>query len=336
MLFRCLFLTSLFLWSTQAFSARIPAADPAVAFANSVRKGEISYKEGYFGKGDDRLHFVEAGKGPLIILYHGFPSFWYSYFDQMEILKTSYRVVAVDALGAGLSAKPLSADIYRIKSLAGQLDRLARHLDGRRRFILVGHDWGAALAFAYAQAYPSRLTAVVGISAPPFNQFLELVQQNSDQQSRSQYMQLFRAMTLADLSKPGMTERIWQQSYSGLVAKHHLTTQEAELFQTALSDPRAINGGMNWYRANIPPFEQINASHRWPRDNARIKVPSLLIWGAADQTFVSDFIEKYSTYAHRPKIVTLPEVGHWATMEEPEKSAKAIVDFLDQFRGLKR
>lgn len=304
--------------------------DPAVVHANMVRSGAIGYKEGYFGVGPNRVHYVEAGKGPLIILYHGFPSFWYSYFDQMESLKSRYRVVAVDALGAGRSAKPLSLDAYRIERLARQLDGLARHLNGRRRFVLVGHDWGAALAFAFAQAYPRRLQAVIGISAPPFNQFLQLVKEDADQQSRSQYMQLFRKLTLADVSKPGATERIWRQSYSGLISKGHLSATESELFRQALQDPQTINGGMNWYRANIPPFGEIDTSHYWPRHNASISVPTLLIWGEADQTFVSDFIDKMPVEADRLKIARLPGVNHWATMEDPELSTRAIEDFLRQ------
>ena len=312
----------------NGLDAKMMTPDPAVAHANSILKDGIAYKEGYYGSGNNRLHYVEAGKGPLVIFYHGFPSFWYSYFDQMEALKTRYRVVAVDGLGAGLSAKPLAANAYQVETLAAQIDGLARRLNGDRRFTLVGHDWGAALAFAYAQAYPERLNAVVGISAPPYNQFLQLVGSNAEQQSRSQYMQLFRVLTLADLSKPGATERIWQQAYGGLIAKGELSPAEAELFRQALASPRAINGGMNWYRANIPPFDKITTDDYWPKHNARITVPALLLWGEADKTFVDDFLRNAPQYADNLKIVTLPQVDHWATMEKPELATKAIDDFL--------
>ena len=314
--------------SVNGAFAKNPVDDPAVVHANNIRNGAIAYKEGYYGTGDARLHYVEAGKGPLIVMYHGFPSFWYSYFDQMEVLKTHYRVVAVDALGAGRSAKPLSIDAYRIDLLAAQVDKLARHLNGGERFTLIGHDWGAALAFAYAQGYPDRLNAVIGISAPPFNLFLHLVGNNADQQSRSQYMQLFRTLTLADLSKPGTTERIWQQTYGGLIAGGHLSPKETKFFRHALTDPEAINGGMNWYRANIPPFDHIGPAHYWPQANPKIKVPALLIWGEADRTFVNDFIAKMPEYADDFNVVTLPKINHWATMESPEMATQAIETFL--------
>lgn len=313
-------------------SPALAKPDPAVIHANSVRHGAIGYKEGWFGSGDARLHYVEAGKGPLIILYHGFPSFWYSWFDQMEVLKTRYRVVAVDGLGAGLSAKPVALEPYRVEALARQIDGLARHLSGNRRFILAGHDWGAALAFAYAQAYPQRLHAVIGMSAPPYNLFLDLVRADPEQQTRSRYMQAFRSLTLADIEERGLGEQIWKQSYGGLIEKGALTRDEGELFRTALADPRAINGGMNWYRANIPPIEKISEATRWPVGKAKIGVPALLIWGEADLTFVPEFLRRMPAMADDLTIKCFPGVNHWTTMERPVEANTAIAEFLVAIR----
>jgi pimeloyl-ACP methyl ester carboxylesterase len=312
--------------------ATSPLPDPAVVHANTVKSGQIGYREGYHGSGDDRLHYVEAGRGPLILFYHGFPSFWYSWFDQMELLKGRYRVVAVDALGAGRSAKPGEASAYRIERLAAQLDRLARHLAGKQRFILVGHDWGAALAFAYAQGYPHRLHGVVGMSAPPYNLFLDLVRTSPEQQARSSYMQRFRSLTLEDIAARGLPEQIWRGSYEPLVADGSLNRDEAALFRTALAEPTAINGGMNWYRANIPPFEEITAAHRWPATNPKIRVPAMLIWGSADRTFVDDLMHRTKANAADLKVVQLPGVGHWATMQRPAAANAALAEFVAKLR----
>jgi pimeloyl-ACP methyl ester carboxylesterase len=314
----------------SAVTGRSPAlgADPAVDYANRVGSGGGGYREAWFGRGDDRLHYVEAGRGPLVILYHGFPSYWFSFFDQMEALKADHRVVAVDGLGAGLSGKPEAEAPYRVSRLAAQLDRLARHLGGDRRFVLIGHDWGAALAFAYAQAYPKRLHAVVGLSAPPYNLFLDLVARSAEQQARSAYMQRFRTLTLAAISSGDIAERISRQSYAALVESGALKAEEAELFRRALADPRAIHGGMNWYRANIPAFEAISPRTLWPSGNVRIEVPALLIWGDQDRTFVEQAWSRFSDYADSPTVVRLPGVGHWATMEKPELANNAIQAFL--------
>lgn len=324
------FLVLLLLLAFPSLANSSPAPDPGVTHANVTKSGASGYREGYFGEGDNRLHYVETGKGPLIILYHGFPSFWYSWFDQMEALKTNYRVVAVDGLGAGLSAKPVDREAYRVERLAAQIDALARHLNGRKRFILIGHDWGAALAFAYAQGYPKRLHAVVGMSAPPYNQFLDLVQSNAEQQKRSVYMQIFRTVTLDAIKERQLPEQIWQQSYGALIKRGDLTAEEGALFRTALSDPLAINGGMNWYRANMPPISEMGPDTYWPSHNAPIKVPALLIWGEADRTFVGDFIDNFPGYAPKAEIVRLPGVNHWAPMEQPHLSNKAIASFLER------
>ena len=305
----------------------VVAADPAVARANAEAAGGISYRSGWFREGDRRLHYVEAGNGPLVVLYHGFPSFWYAWFDQMEALKTRYRVVAVDGRGAGLSAKPDDVEAYRIEHLANEIDALARHLAGDERFVLVGHDWGAALAFAYAQAYPQRLRAVVGLSAPPYNVFLDLVRSNGAQQQRSQYMLYFRGLTLAML-EAGLAEQIAVQSYAGLLMGGHLTADEGDLFKHALVSPKAMNSGMNWYRANIPSFDAIDETHHWPAGNPPLEVPALLIWGDADRTFVDDAVARTASAGSDVTVVWLTGVGHWTTMEQPALATEAIVAFL--------
>ena len=302
--------------------------DPAVEHANRVRMGTIAYHEGYVGEGDDRLHFVEAGEGPLIIFYHGFPSFWYCWFNQMEILKTRFRVVAVDGLGAGLSAKPDTLDAYRVKNLANQLDAFASSICEDRRFILVGHDWGAALSFAYAQAYPERLNAVIGMSAPPYNLFLELVRNNAEQQARSQYMQRFREIALQDIINDGLPNLIWQEAYGKLISTGMLTHKEGELFRSALADPRAIDGGMNWYRANLADFVDTDPSYQWPDPSRKIEVPSMLIWGDSDTTFVEDFLLRTEEWAPRLSIVRIADVGHWTPIEAPQNANAAIESFL--------
>jgi epoxide hydrolase 4 len=318
-------LACLLLWPANAHAVQ---RDPAVVHANAHREGRIGYSEGWFGKGDTRIHYVEAGRGPLIILYHGFPSFWFCWFDQMELLKSHYRVVAVDALGAGLSAKPLSAAPYRIDRLADQLDALAHHLNGRKRFTLIGHDWGAALSFAYAQAHPDRLNAVIGMSAPPYNLFIDLVRTNPEQQARSQYMQRFRALTLEAITGSGLAQRIWQQSYAGLLASGSLSAEEAALFRGAVASPLAINGGMNWYRANMIDFADLGRSQSWPPSDPEITVPAMLIWGNADKTFVEDFLDRIKGKAPGITIVRVDGVGHWTSMENPDAANRAINDFL--------
>ena len=103
---------------------------------------------------------------------------------QIEALKTRFRVVAIDGPGVNLSSKPQNIELYKLENLALQIDELARHLSGDEPFYLVGHDWGGALAWAYAQRHPQRLHKVVAINAPPANQLIELLASNTEQQKR--------------------------------------------------------------------------------------------------------------------------------------------------------
>ena len=315
------------LLTTPAAANRYPS-DPAVAYANSHGSGPGKYEQGWFGSGDTRLHYVEVGRGPLIILYHGFPSNWFSWFDLMETLKDDYRIVAVDGLGAGLSGKPSSLGSYRIDRLGRQLDRLSRHLNGNRRYILIGHDWGAALSMAYAQAYPKRLHAVVGMSAPPYNLFMEMVRNNRDQRERSAYMQRFRAMTLDSVQESGFAPRFARQVYQGLSVEGHLSAEEAALFEASVGNPVTMTGGINWYRANVPDFESQKRLPQWPRHNRSISAPLLLIWGGEDPTFASTFLDDMRRYSTNLTLVTIPDVGHMTPIEKSDKSSVKIGEFI--------
>lgn len=246
----------------------------------------------------------------------------------MESLKSQYRVVAVDGLGAGLSAKPDSLERYKIENLAAQLDMFVRAINGDNPFILIGHDWGGALSFAYAQAYPERLDAVIGMSAPPYNLFLDLVQTNADQQARSQYMQVIRGLTLSEITLDDLPNSIWQGAYGELISTGVLTAKEGELFRAALSNPKVVDGGMNWYRANLTDFADIDRSLQWPTLQQQIVVPSLLIWGDNDTTFVDEFLTLINAYAPDIAIVRIPDTGHWTSMERPDIANTAIKKFL--------
>ncbi len=306
------------------------APDPAVIFANANGSSDVKYKEGYFGSGDTRLHYVEAGEGPLILFYHGFPSFWYSWFDLMEALKGRYRVVAVDALGSGLSAKPLNLEPYDIARLAAQLDALSLHLGGDEKYVLIGHDWGSVLALSYAQAYPDRLHKVVGMSAPPLNLFLGYAANDKEQQRRNQYMQRFRGTTLEMLKSSNAIETARTSAYGALVKRGDLSREEFELFKNALSSNEMLYAAMNWYRANIPPFEDVSDADLWPGPNARITMPGLFIWGEEDQVFVPELIDKVDNAGTDMRTIRLEGINHWTSMQEPERATKAIIDFLGE------
>lgn len=309
------------------------AVDAAVAYANRVTQTGAGYREGFFEYEGVRLHYVEAGEGEPVIFIHGFPSFWFSFFDQMEALKSSYRVIAVDGLGAGRSDKPDALSVYKVESLAAQLDALARHLAGNEKFTLIGHDWGGALALTFAEAYPHRLNGVVGMSAPSYNVFLDLVRTSEEQRAISSYMQRIRETPSEAVVENPPGERIWRQSYRKLLESGDLNQEEGELFREALAPAAATNGGFNWYRANMPAPDTITENDYWPAPPTRITPPALLIVGGDDTTFIRAYIDMMRDRADDLSVTILPGIGHWTSMQDPDKSTQAIRDFLAKLKS---
>lgn len=285
------------------------------------------FDEGYLALDDVTLHYVEAGSGPLVILYHGFPSFWLSFYHQIEALSQHYHVVAVDGPGINLSSRPDNLEPFRLPNLAHQLDQLARHHAGDDPFILIGHDWGAALAWSYAQQYPKRLTHLVAMSAPPTNLVLHLLETHAEQRQRSSYMFDMRAGETHRAITGNGGELIWKSAYQPLRALPHYTEAMDEAFRVGLAQPGAIDGGINWYRANVPTGD-ISTTDYWPSRDASTSVPALMIWGDNDQTFVAQFLDELPRYANNLTILRLPETHHWPMMEEKDRVNAAITTFL--------
>ena len=286
------------------------------------------FTDHYFDFDDVTLHYVEAGSGPLVIFYHGFPLFWFSFHHQMTALKDRYRVVAVDGLGVNLSSKPTDLEKYRLPNLAAQLNALANHLAPGEPFSLVGHDWGGALAWSFAQAYPDRLEKVIGINAPPTNQLLHLLQTNEEQRKRSSYMWLMRGGKTHTLITEDGARRLWKNAYAKFRGLPHFTKEHDETFRAALAVPGAVDGGINWYRANIPLLQDLGEAECWPSPTASTPVPALLIWGETDTTFVAEFIDELDQYATNLEVKRLPDVGHTPMLEAPSLTTSIIEEFL--------
>ena len=286
------------------------------------------FTDHYFDFDGITLHYVEAGSGPLVIFYHGFPLFWFSFHHQMTTLKDHYRVVAVDGLGVNLSSKPTDLEKYKLENLAAQLDALANHLAPGETFSLVGHDWGGALAWSFAQAYPDRLEKVIGINAPPTNQLLHLLQTNEEQRKRSSYMWLMRGGKTHTLITENGARRLWKNAYAKFRNLPHFTKEHDETFREALAIPGAVDGGINWYRANIPLLQDLEEAECWPSPTASTPVPALLIWGETDTTFVAEFIDELDQYANNLEVKRLPDIGHTPMLEAPSLTTSIIKEFL--------
>ena len=284
--------------------------------------------EGFVDTSAGAYHYVEMGEGPPLLLYHGFPSFWYAWKNVMPVLAPHFRVIAVDGLGANLSAKPAGLDPYKVEALAGQLTEVLDGLNVDEPVYLVGHDWGGALVWSFAQAYPERVAAMTAISAPPLNLFLELLETNEDQRKASAYVERIKGYLVSAELPPSAAERMTQFGYGTLLETELIREADYQAFGVAMAQPDALRATGSWYAANIPEPSTITDGDYWPSRTASASVPSLLIWGEGDTVFVPEFLGMASSYAEPLQVEVLPEAKHWPMFEARDRTNELLLDFF--------
>jgi epoxide hydrolase 4 len=234
-----------------------------------------------------RLHVAEAGPadGRLVVLLHGFPEFWYGWRHQIDALAQSgYRLLIPDQRGYNLSDRPQAVAAYDLDLLAGDVLGLVE-ASGRRSFCLVGHDWGAAVGWWIAARDDGRLERFAALSAPHPAIWAEAIRNEREQRRRSWYISAFRLPWLPELL---MRQRNFKALADALrEAKRPEACSDADLdaYRVAWSQPGALTGMVNWYRA-------IPRRRATPESDPRIRAPTLVIWGTGDKFAIRDLAER--------------------------------------------
>lgn len=280
---------------------------------------------------DARIHCVSSGEGPVVLFIHGFPSFWYCWARQLEALRHGYRVIAIDAPGAGATTNADAVEVYCVSALAAKIHQLVQTVAPGQKVLLVGHDWGAALAFAVAQAFPNKIAGVAGIASLPFNQILALLANDKDQQRRSSYMQRLCALSLeqAELT----AHSIVAGAYAELASCKTVDPEEMTLFELACGNPRAFWNGALWYRANLPDAQRSPQDCMWPPTDPSLDIPGLLIWGEADEVFVPRAPDYFAAKHSNATVLRLDSVGHWCMLQAPNQVNAALLEFAHRCFG---
>jgi epoxide hydrolase 4 len=271
-----------------------------------------------------RLHYVEEGKGPLILFLHGFPEFWYAWKDLLSEFGKDHHAVAVDMRGYNLSSMPEAVDAYRVSILVEDVRALAEKL-GAKKFVLVGHDWGGVVAWAFAAAHPEMLEKLVIINAPHPSVFARELAVNPDQQKASAYFNLFTSpVAEATLSQNDFA--LVQQSVLGTWVNDEDRKKYLEAWR------RGLTGGLNYYRAaNLKSpvgGERADASGVSIPKNPIITVPTLVIWGLKDTALLQGNLDRLDQYVKVLKIERVPEGSHWVVHEQPATVIPAVRLFL--------
>ena len=304
----------------------------AAARTADDKKGQPMIKHDYAEVNGVRLHYATAGHGKkLIVFLHGFPEFWYEWKNQLLEFGKDYTAVAPDMRGYNLSAKPADVDQYQVKYLIEDVRALAEKL-GHKKFILVAHDWGGAVAWAYAIAHPETLEKLVIINAPHPGVFARELKENPAQQKASGYMLMFRSPQAEQMLSANNYATLVQVVLGEGLKNGTFTEADKQAYIAAWSQPGALTGGLNYYRAARvgPPTEgqKDGASFATSFPSLNVKVPTLVIWGEKDTALLTGNLVGLDQYVPQLTIKRIPEGSHWVIHEKPELINGYIREFI--------
>ncbi len=303
------------------------------------------------------ISVLDAGEGFPVLLAHGFPELAYSWRHQIPALAAAgCRVLAADGRGYGRTSAPAAVEDYDIEHLNGDLLALLDDI-GEERAVVVGHDWGAIVAWQLAWAHPDRVAGVVGMSVPfvprgalPPTQFMRQVLGDA-----FFYMLYFQEPGIADADlgrDPAATMRrmLCGVSTEGSAPDPSFFANDGRGFVDRIPEPSGLpgwlrqdeldayigeftrtgfTGGINWYR---------NLDRNWELTEhlaeRKIEVPSLFVGGAADPVLMMTPPSTMDGWVtdHRGDVL-VPGAGHWVQQQAPDEVNAALVGFVDAIRG---
>jgi epoxide hydrolase 4 len=269
-----------------------------------------------------RLHVVQAGpkSGIPVVLLHGFPEDWRSWKHQIPALvEAGCRVIIPDQRGYNLSDKPKGIKNYRIDELAKDILGLIDAL-GYEKVNLVGHDWGAVVAWMLAYQHPERLQHLGILNVPHPLVMRRFLMRDIEQIRRSWYVFFFQLPWLPEM---GMRADDWRGAVralrgSGLI--HTFTNEDIEKYKEAWSQPGAITAMINWYRAFRYPMNV-------PKE-MKIRVPTLMMWGMKDVALTHRMARPSMDHVDKGNLILIPDATHWVQRDAAEEVNHYLIDFL--------
>ncbi|WP_114943358.1 alpha/beta fold hydrolase [Microvirga calopogonii] len=267
------------------------------------------------------LHAIEAGPedGPLVILLHGFPEFWWGWRYQIgPLAEAGFRVLVPDQRGYNLSDKPDGRRAYDLVILAKDVVGLADAL-GRDTFSLVGHDWGGLVAWWTASRYPDRVEKLVVLNAPHPAVAGSYMRSHPSQMLRSLYVGFFQIPWLPDAMLSANGYRSLKDALQRTSRPGTFSDEDIAQYEKAWSQPGAVTTMLNWYRAL--PFKP-------DMKDPTVRAPTLVIWGTGDRFLEKGLAEASLALCKTGSARWIESATHWVQHEEPEAVNAAMVAFL--------
>jgi pimeloyl-ACP methyl ester carboxylesterase len=281
-----------------------------LAFAVAPAMAAEPQKDGYADSGGVKIHFVEQGKGPLLVLIHGFPDFWYTWRDQMPALAEHFHVVAIDQRGYNLSDKPDKVEDYAVPKLVGDVEAILRHFK-QDKAVIVGHDWGGIVAWTFAMMHPEKTDRLIILNLPHPKGLARELANNPDQQKNSQYARNFQQPEAAKMVKVDMLIT-WVKE-----------PEAREKYKEALGRS-SMEGMLNYYKANYP-----RPPYKDERDFPPVKCRVLMIHGLDDKALLPGALNDTWKWLEKDlTLVTVPHAGHFVQRDAAPLVTKTMVRWL--------
>jgi len=280
-----------------------------------------------------KLHTVVAGPedGPLAVLLHGFPECWYSWRYQIPpLVEAGYRLVVPDQRGYNLSEKPTGMKSYQIDRLTADVRELVRILghtslasqgESRERALVIGHDWGGAVAWRLAMDYPDLVEKLIVMNAPHPVAFARELSTSWSQRLKSWYMLFFQLLwlpeTLLTLAPMATARLLFRRT---AVRARAFSDADLEVMAAALAQPGAMRAMIHWYRAafRYPPSQRTQV----------IETPTLLIWAEDDVALGKSLTYGLEKWVPNLTMHYVPHCGHWVQNEAPDEVNRHVLGFV--------
>ncbi|MES2620752.1 MAG: alpha/beta hydrolase [Bacteroidota bacterium] len=270
-----------------------------------------------------KLHYIEEGGGELVILLHGFPEFWFGWRKQIPVLSKQYRVIAPDMRGYNLSGKPANVSDYKIEILAKDIAELVKAL-GEQKAIIVGHDWGAAVAWAVAALHQEVVKKLAILNVPhPSEMKVAFEKFNLAQWKKSWYIFFFQLPFLPE--KIVGTERFFRKSFAALsMNKNAFSEEDVKKYVEAFKQPGAVKATIAYYRSA---FRGIFSGVKFHK----IEAPVLVLWGEKDIALGKELTYRTKDYCENScEIIYDSTSGHFIQHDNPDWVNENLLKFFSQ------
>lgn len=292
------------------------------------------FEDHYAEVNGQRLHYASVGSGPLVLFLHGYPSFWYQWKDQMLEMGKDHLAVGLDMRGYNLSSRPTGLEPYEMPHLIEDVRAFVEKINPGKKFILVGHDWGANVAWVFAMYHPELLEKLIIVNgAHPVLSEREL-RENPAQRYASNYFFVFNKLFAPGEKPVDETDNVesgTRRAHAGFVEAEvkagRYTEADRQMWVDAWSQPGSTTAGLSYYRANHrnPPFNDLHPASTIPSSWSAaamtkgakapiIRTPTLVIWGLRDTAILPGHLSGLDKLVPNLSVKLYPDDDHWVML----------------------